>query len=184
MPRVVFIGGVSRPGSKLFLQLIKYIKQYIKKNNELNNKRTDSLLTTMRYRAPLPRKDFERAAEPRYGPIRVADKIEAGLVTDTDGNTAPIKIVQVVPAQSTSVRPPGSAAAALKRKTGLQKYADALKTYLRANGATDVSQAGKILNQEEGFKEARGNISFLQFVQLFPMFKTSGSGRTAKVDLA
>ena len=113
----------------------------------------------------------------------MADKIEAGLVQDTSGNIAPIKIVQVVPAASTNVRPPGPASAALKRKTGLQKYADALKAYLRANGTTDVSQAGKILNQEEGFKEARGNISFLQFVQLFPVFKTSGSGRTAKVEL-
>ena len=138
----------------------------------------------MRYRAPLPRKDFERGFKPRYGPIRTADKVEAGLVTDTDGNTAQIKQVQVVPAQSTSVRPPGSAAAALKRKPALQKYADALKSYLRINGATDVSQAGKVLNQEEGFKEAKGNISFLQFVRLFPAFKTSGSGRTATVDLA
>jgi len=155
----------------------------IKKNNELNSKRTDKLLTTMHFRAPLPRKDFERAAEQRYGNIRVARKIEAGLVTDSQG-TLPIKIVQVVPAQSTNVRPPGSAPAALKRKTGLQQYANALKTYLRQNGATDVSQLGKILNQEEGFKEAKGNISFLQFVQLFPMFKTSGSGRTTMVDLA
>jgi len=84
-------------------ELLEKSAAAIKKNNELNTKRADALLTTMRYRAPLPRKDFERAAEPRYGPIRVADKIEAGLVTDADGNTAPIKIVSVVPAQRTSV---------------------------------------------------------------------------------
>ena len=33
------------------------------------------------------------------------------------------------------------------------------------------------------FKEAKGNLTFLQFVRLFPMFKTTGSGRALKVDL-
>jgi hypothetical protein len=156
----------------------------IEKNNELNTKRTDALLKTMHYRTPLPLKAFQRIDEQRYGHIREAQEIEAGLVKDTAGNTAPIKIVQVVDAGSSNVQPPGPAQAALKRKPGLQKYADVLKRYLLMYGAVALNRASRFVNQEErGFKEARGNLAFKQFLQLFPDFKTIGFGRAMKVDL-
>ena len=70
-----------------------------------------------------------------------------------------------------------------KKKPQLQRFAEALKPYLEENGATALNRAARVLNQEEGFEEAKGNLTFLQFVRLFPMFKTTGSGRALKVEL-
>jgi hypothetical protein len=51
-------------------------------------------------------------------------------------------------------------------------------------GAVALNRASRFVNQEErGFKEARGNLTFKQFLQLFPDFKTTGFGRAMKVDL-
>ena len=166
-------------------ELLEQSAEAIKRNNELNEKRTYALLPTMRYRAPLPRPVGlqERGFKPKFGQIRVADRIEAGLVTDVDGNTTQIKQVQVVPAGSTNVNPPDFGSVGQKKKPQLQRFADMLKPYLQRNGPTSLTTIGKLLNQETEFKETKANLTLLQFIKLFPMFKTTGKLSATKVEL-
>ena len=140
--------------------------------------------STQKFRAPLKQKCFSRGFKAHFGEIRTIRSTEAGVVTDTKGDTHLIKQVQVVKPGSTDPKPPEDIASkASQLKPGLQPFAESLKTYLRRNGPTSLTMVGRHLNQEEGFAEARGNLTLLQIVKLFPMFKTTGSLSQTKVDL-
>ena len=162
-------------------ELFEQSAEAIKSNDERNKKQTEKLEATNKYRAPLPQKDFERGFEPKYSEIRTAVSTKAGLVTDSKGDTHQIKQVQVVKNDSSEVTAPDFRAARLR--PNLQKFADALKPYLQRNGATSLTTIGKILNQENGFKETKANLTLLQFMKLFPMFKTTGKLSATKVEL-
>ena len=136
-----------------------------------------------KFRPSLPRKDFERSFKPRFGNIQTVQNIEAGTVTDTQGKQHQIKQVQIVKPESTEVRPPDFGSRGSKLKPGLRPFAEALKPLLRA-GPVALTKAARQLNQEEGFQEAKGNLSFLQFLKLFPEFKITGSRQQSKIELS
>ena len=166
-------------------KLFQQSAQAISENDERNKKQTEALEATQKFRAALKQKDFERGFKPRFGEIRTIRATEGGVVTDTKGDTHLIKQVQIVKPGSTDPKPPDFGSKATQLKPGLKPFADALKSYLRINGPTALTIVGRHLNKEDGFPEARGNLSILQFVKLFPtMFKTTGRLQQTKVELA
>jgi hypothetical protein len=165
-------------------ELFQESAEGIKKNHELNKNRTEKLEETNKFRAPIPKKTFDRGITAKYGPLKTVQSTEAGLVKDTEGKEYQIKQVQVVEADSTEAKPPQMQRQVRDRlKPALREYADALKTYLRLKGPTSLSVAAKHLNQEEGFKEAKKNLLFIDFVKLFPQFKLTGKGPSTKVSI-
>ena len=159
--------------------------QAIENNNEMNKKQTEAIESTQKFRAPLPKSKFERSFAPKYGPIRTVQSTEAGLVKDTQGQTHQIKQVQVVKADSSEATPPKPATRVRERlKPTLQPYAEMLKTSLNRSGPVALTVAARQLNQEDGFKEAKKNILFLDFVKMFPaMFKITGTGPATRVQI-
>jgi hypothetical protein len=165
-------------------KLFQESAEAIENNHERNKKQTEALEATQKFRAPLRQKDFERGFKPRFGQIRTVRSTEGGVVTDTKGDTHLIKQVQIVKPDSTDPKPPDFGSKATSLKPGLKIFADALKTYVKKNGPTALTIVGRHLNKEDGFQEARGNLTILQFVKLFPtMFKITGSRQQTKVDL-
>jgi hypothetical protein len=165
-------------------ELYKESAEAIEANHEKNKKQTQLLESTQKYRAPLPRKDFERSFKPRFGPIQTVQSVEGGVVTNSAGESTLVKQVQIVKPGSSEVTPPDFGSVGSRLKPALRRYAEALKPYLRA-GPVSLTTAAKKLNQEEGFSEAKGNLTFLQFIKLFEpeMFKTTGSRSQTKVAL-
>ena len=84
---------------------------------------------------------------------------------------------------SSEVTPPKPATRVRERlKPTLEPYAEMLKTYLNRSGPVALTVAARQLNQEEGFKEAKKTMLFLDFVKLFPtMFRITGSGPATRV---
>jgi hypothetical protein len=157
--------------------------QAIENNHERNKQKTEALEETNKFRAPLPKGKFERSFTPKFGPIRTVQSTEAGLVKDTQGQTHQIKQVSVIPAGSSEAAPPQPATRVRDRlKPTLQPYAEMLKTSLNRSGPVALTVAARQLNQEDGFKEAKRNLLFLDFVKLFPsMFRITGSGPATRV---
>ena len=124
--------------------------------------------------------------------IRLAAKIvshetnKAGLVKDTEGKAHQIKQVQVIKQDSSEVQPPKFGKGVKERlKPALQPFANMLKKHLRTTGQIALTLAARHMNQEDGFKEAKRNLLFLDFVKLFPeTFKATGKGPATKVALA
>jgi hypothetical protein len=165
-------------------KLFQESAQAIAENHEKNKKQTEALESTQKFRAPLKQKDFERGFKPRFSELKTVQSTEAGVVTDSKGDRHLISQVRVVQPGSTDPKPPEDIASkASQLKPGLQPFAESLKTYLRQKGPTSLTIVGRVLNQEPGFKEARGNLSILQIVRLFPMFKTTGTLQQTKVQL-
>ena len=164
-------------------KLFQESAQAIENNNERNQKQTEAIESTQRFRAPLPKGKFERGFNPKFGPIRTVQSTEAGLVKDTQGQTHQIKQVQVVPGASSEATPPQPATRVRDRlKPTLQPYAEMLKTSLNRSGPVALTVAARLLNQEQGFKESKRNLLFLDFVKLFPnMFRITGSGPATRV---
>ena len=164
-------------------KLFQQSAQAIEENHERNKKQTEALESTQKFRAPLPKGKFERGFQAKFGPIRTVESTEAGLVKDTQGQTHQIKQVQVVKDGSSEVTPPKPATRVRERlKPTLEPYAEMLKTYLNRSGPVALTVAARQLNQEEGFKEARKSMLFLDFVKLFPdMFRLTGSGPATRV---
>ena len=164
-------------------KLFQESAQAIENNNERNKKQTEAIESTQKFRAPLPKGKFERGFQAKFGPIRTVQSTEAGLVKDTQGQTHQIKQVQVVPAASSEATPPKPATRVRERlKPTLEPYAEMLKTSLNRSGPVALTVAARLLNQEQGFKEAKRNLLFLDFVKLFPnMFRISGSGPATRV---
>ena len=163
-------------------KLYQQSAEAIENNNERNKQETAKLEATQKFRPPLPRKDFERSFKPRFGEIQTVQSIEAGVVTDQQGKQHLLKNVQIVKPESTEVRPPDLGSRGSKLKPGLRPFAEALKPLLRA-GPVALNRAARLLNQEEGFQEARGNLTFKEFLKLFPEFKVTGSRQQSKVEL-
>ena len=157
--------------------------QAIENNHERNKQKTEALEETNKFRAPLPKGKFDRIGTPKFGPIRTVQSTEAGLVKDTQGQTHQIKQVSVIPAGSSEATPPQPATRVRDRlKPTLQPYAEMLKTSLNRSGPVALTVAARQLNQEQGFKEAKRNLLFLDFVKLFPsMFRVTGSGPATRV---
>ena len=164
-------------------KLFQQSAQAIEENHDRNKKQTEALESTQKFRAPLPKGKFERGFQPKFGPIRTVQSTEAGLVKDTQGQTHQIKQVQVVKAGSSEVTPPKPATRVRDRlKPTLEPYAEMLKTYLNRSGPVALTVAARQLNQEEGFKEAKKTMLFLDFVKLFPnMFRITGTGPATRV---
>ena len=164
-------------------KLFQQSAQAIEENNERNKKQTEALESTQKFRAPLQTSKIERSFTPKYGPIRTVQSTEAGLVKDTQGQTHQIKQVSVIPAGSSEATPPQPATRVRERlKPTLEPYAEMLKTYLNRSGPVALTVAARLLNQEQGFKEAKRNLLFLDFVKLFPsMFRITGSGPATRV---
>jgi hypothetical protein len=165
-------------------KLLQQSANAIENNHEKNKKQTEALEATQTFRAPLKQKDFERSFKARFSEVKTIRSTEGGVVTDTKGDTHLIKQVQIVKPGSTDPKPPEFGSKATQLKPGLRPFAVALKPFLRGNGPTALTIVGRHLNKEDGFPEARGNLSILQFVKLFPdMFKTTGSLSQTKVEL-
>ena len=69
----------------------------------------------------------------------------------------------------------------------MSTHADVLKSILADRGAMSMSEAAiQLAKDSPGFKRDRGNLTFKQFLELFPMFvtQTGASGGASRVSLA
>ena len=75
-------------------------------NTALGARRKEKLDSTGVFRAPLPEatSKFKRSFNVTYGePLQMAGEVKAGVVTDTTGKTHQLKMIKVIPANSSRV---------------------------------------------------------------------------------
>ena len=145
------------------------------------------------FRTYIGREDLRRRGDrPQYsGDVRLVAAVEGNRAKDESGNTHSLTLAKPVPADSSStdirVRTTGSTQTEGRRRTQMSTHADALKNILVDRGAMSMSEAAiQVTKDSPGFKRDKGNLTFKQFLELFPkMFvtQTGASGGMSRVSL-
>ena len=145
------------------------------------------------FRTYIGREDLRRRGDgpQSSGDVRLVAAVAGNRVRDGQGNTHSLTIAKPVPADSKStdikVRTARSTQTEGRRRAQMSTHADALKNILVDRGAMSMSEATiQLAKDSPGFKRDRGNLTFKQFLELFPnMFatQTSTSGGVSRVSL-
>ena len=115
-----------------------------------------------------------RGDRPHYsGDVKLVAAVEGNRVRDGQGNTHSLTLAKPVPTDNKStdikVRTSGSSQTEQRNRAQMSTYADALKISLTDRRTMNMSEAAIQLSQDNpGFKRDKGNLTFKQFLELFP----------------
>ena len=117
--------------------------------------------------------------------------VEGNRTRDEQGNTHNLTLAKPVPTDNKStdikVRIASSSQTEQRKRAQMATYADALKILLTDRGTMNMSEAAIQLSKDNpGFKRDKGNLTFNQFLELFPnMFstQTSTTGGVSRISL-
>ena len=127
------------------------------------------------FRTYIGKEDLRRRGDrPQYsGDVRLVAAVEGNRAKDESGNTHNLTLAKPVPTDSKStyirVRTAGSTQTEGRRRAQMSTHADALKNILMDRGAMNMSEAAiQLAKDSPGFKRDKGNLTFKQFLELFP----------------